>query len=197
MQHYCRGCASLRQRGYKKSLTLRDLRHAMHVQGNAPPGRDFLDVAVRIKAATMAAHVPLTPNGEPQPLPTLPESAGGGKFGRATVGHRRSRRRCGGYGRTGPENADGVPSAGADGLVREDSDGSAGWAAARALLHAHLFWLQVAIACVTMTRSGQTITRDTDRHVWLPHRASQAAGAQCTVHVYLAVLHAQQSRLRI
>jgi hypothetical protein len=61
MQHYCRGCASLRQRGYKKSLTLRDLRHAMHVQGNAPPGRDFLDVAVRIKAATMA-------------LPTLPEA---------------------------------------------------------------------------------------------------------------------------
>jgi hypothetical protein len=56
VQNYCRDCAHLRQRGYKRQLTLRDLRTAMHLQGGGPSGHDFLDTAARISKSAKTAQ---------------------------------------------------------------------------------------------------------------------------------------------
>lgn len=53
-KHYCKSCSSIRQRGYKRGLTLNDLRNAMQVHGPRNPGRDFLDLAVQVKAECAA-----------------------------------------------------------------------------------------------------------------------------------------------
>ena len=47
-------CSCIRQRGYKRGLTLRDLRVAMRVHGPTHGVNDFLDLAVDTKAAQTA-----------------------------------------------------------------------------------------------------------------------------------------------
>lgn len=53
-KHYCHPCSCIRQRGYKRGLTLRDLRVAMRVHGPTHGVNDFLDLAVDTKAAQTA-----------------------------------------------------------------------------------------------------------------------------------------------
>jgi hypothetical protein len=50
VQNYCRDCMRLRQRGFKRHLTLDDLRAAMRQQRGAPPGHKTLEVALRLNA---------------------------------------------------------------------------------------------------------------------------------------------------
>ena len=59
-RHYCKACSNLRQRAYKRHLSLRDLRVAMQAYGHTPPDADFLDFAAQLKASVVqAAQAPL------------------------------------------------------------------------------------------------------------------------------------------
>jgi hypothetical protein len=48
-KHYCETCAAIRQRGYKRNLTLRDLRTVIDKYGTAVTVSNFIDLAVNLQ----------------------------------------------------------------------------------------------------------------------------------------------------
>ena len=50
-KHYCGTCAVIRQRGYKRNLTLRDLRSVVQTHGMRPTVPEFIELALEAKAA--------------------------------------------------------------------------------------------------------------------------------------------------